>query len=263
MFRAYVLRGAKAGLVAGLAFGLFVALVGNPLIAAAEGGLGGADVESHANEEGEHHDHAAAEGHDHAASAVSATVTDLVGVASAVLWGLLLGLGFGVAYFFLEPTLPESALSGRFALAGAGFVTVSGASWLVLPPGAPGVEAALGTDIRLTLYAGAMVAGALASGAALLAWSRLRTRGTVAGVAGALAPFALLLVVAALLPIGATGASPTGALARTVSGVVVFGQIGLWTAIALSHAHFSASGTGGTATEGLDALDEELTASGR
>lgn len=263
MFRAYALRGAKAGLVAGLAFGLFVALVGNPLIAAAEGGLGGADVESHdGGGAAEHHDHGAGESHDHAASAVSAAVTDVVGVASAVLWGLLLGIGFGVAYFFLEPTLPDSAVGGRLALAGAGFVTLSGAPWLALPPGAPGGEAALPTETRLALYGGAMVAGAVASGVALLAWRRLRPRGRLAGVAGALAPFAGLLLVAVTLPVGGTGTLPTGGLGRTVAGVVAFGQIGLWTAIALAHAHFSGS-AGGTATGGLDALDDELTAPGR
>lgn len=270
MFRAYALRGAKAGLVAGLAFGLFVALVGNPLIAAAEGGQSEANVESHdhgadghAEEAGHHHDDAVAgESHDHAASAVSSSVTDLVGIGSAVLWGLLLGLGFGVAYFFLEPTLPESALGGRLVLAGAGFAIVSGAPWLVLPPSVPGAEVALSIDARLALYAGAMVAGALASSVALLAWERLRSHGTLAGVAGALAPFALLLVVASLLPTGVTATPPTGALGRTVAGVVVVGQIGLWTAIALGHAYFSA-GTTRSDHGGFDALDEDGIAAGR
>lgn len=269
MFRTYALRGAKAGLVAGLVFALFVALVGNPLIAAAEGGEGGPDGDAHDHAAGASHDHggtdghvhAAADGHDHSGSVVSAAVTEAVGVASGVLWGLLLGLAFGVAYFFLEPAIPGSGITERLSLAAAGFVTVSGAPWLLLPPQAPGVEATLPTETRLVLYAGAMVAGALASGLALVAWKRLRPRGSIPAAFAAAAPLGGLVLVASLAPVAGSSAAGTAPLGRAVQGLVAFGQLGLWATLAAVHAHLSGSDGRSTTTD-VDALDDDLTAAG-
>lgn len=218
MFADYVLRGLKAGLVAGLAFGLFVALVGNPMVGFAE--TAG-------------HDHADAA---HGDAAVSEHVTELVSVVAGVCFGGLLGAAFGLAYSFLEPGLPDGD-AGSYALAAAGFVTVSGAPWLVLPPQPAGVEQTLGTDARLSWYAAMMVAGALACVLSGYAYRRFESRvGRPAAVAAAAVPLALLAVPAAFAPANpARGAVPAG-LAASFSGLVVFGQLGLWFALASGHA---------------------------
>ncbi|MFB6304188.1 MAG: CbtA family protein [Haloferacaceae archaeon] len=215
MFAAYVVRGAGAGLAAGTAFAAFVALVGNPLVAAAE---------------------AAAGGHG-AAPAVPSGVTSAVGVAAGVGLGLLFGVCFGVAYFLLEPSLPGGAGARSALLGAAGFVTVSGAPWLVLPPRPAGVEAALPAGVRVAWYAGMMVLGALACGLAGAAYARVgRRRGRPAALAAAALPLALLLVPAALAPtVPATGAVPDP-LAAAFRGAVVVGQVGLWATLAGTHA---------------------------
>ncbi|NEU58219.1 CbtA family protein [Halorussus sp. MSC15.2] len=218
MFADYVLRGLKAGLVAGLAFGLFVALVGNPMVGFAE--TAG-------------HDHAE---HDHADAAVSEHATELVSVAAGVCFGGLLGAVFGLAYYFLEPGLPGGD-AASYVLAAAGFVTVSGAPWLVLPPRPAGVEQTLGADARLSWYAAMMVAGALTCAFSGYAYRRLESRsGRPAAVAGAAVPLALLAVSAGFAPANPThGAVPAG-LAASFSGLVVFGQVGLWSVLASGHA---------------------------
>lgn len=90
----YLVRGAKAGVVAGLAFGLFVAVVANPLVGVAET----FEHDGHTAGNGDHHD---------AAGATSAVTTGAVSVAGGVLWGLLLGVvAFGAGFYLLEPALP-------------------------------------------------------------------------------------------------------------------------------------------------------------
>lgn len=250
MFRRHVLRGAKAGLVAGLVFAALVAFVGNPLIAAAEAGAGhggdGHGAEGHGAEEHGVHDHGAGShgGEDHATggehgheSVVSAAVTNAVGVASGVLWGLLLGLAFGVAYFFLEPTLPGGATARRALLAGAGFLTVSGVPWLLVPPAAPGTEAALGVDARTGLSLGGAVAGALACGLGGWLHARLADRGPSVAVPAAVAPLALVVAAAALAPLPSSAAP--GPLGTAVRGFAVVGQALLWGVLAVVHGRLS------------------------
>jgi len=119
MFRAYVERGLLAGAAGGLTFGLFVALVGNPLVHAIE-------------EMGHDHSHGAG---GHEASVVSEATTSVASIGGGVLWGLLLGtVVFGLGYYVLEPAIPGTGATKRYVLAAAGFVTVSGAPWLVSPP---------------------------------------------------------------------------------------------------------------------------------
>ncbi|WP_135366550.1 CbtA family protein [Halosimplex halophilum] len=248
----YVARGMKAGLVAGLAFGLVVALVTNPLVAAADG-LAGGDHAGHGHDTD--HAHEGAE-HGHGA-AVGAAVTNGVSVAAGVLWGLLLGaVVFGVGFYFLEPALPGGGEVGRYVLAGLGFLTVSGAPWLALPPRPPGAEQALPAETRLPVYAGMICAGALASLLAVAAYGRVRAdRGPVVAAVAAAVPLALLAVPAALAPSNPVAHDLPAGLAAGFVGQVVVGQAALWLVLAAAHVRLSRRSTAdasGGATSGAD-----------
>jgi predicted cobalt transporter CbtA len=222
MLVAYLKRGVKAGVVAGLVFGLLMALVANPLVAFAdELGHGG----GHAV--GDHHD-----------SAVSTTVANGVSILSGALWGILLGgVVFGIAYYVLEPAIPGTGGTQSYLLAVAGFITVSGAPWLVLPPQPPGVEQALPTEMRLALYGGMMVAGALVCLLAGFVYSRLRdTHGRTTAAIAAMLSLCLLAVPAALSPVNAVESSLPSELAIGLTGTIVFGQALLWLLLAGTHA---------------------------
>jgi predicted cobalt transporter CbtA len=222
MLSAYLGRGLKAGLVAGLVFGLFVALVATPVIGFAEQ-LDG-------------HDHGHAD--DHEASGVAA-VASATSVGGGVVFGVLLGFVFGAAFYFLEPAIPGAGDTQSYLLAGAGFVTVSGAPWLVVPPQLPGSEAVLATDVRIAVYVGTMAVGALVCLVAGIAFNRLQEHGysnTVAA-AGTLAPLlALALVGGVLLPVEPVTGSVPETLATGYQGLVVVGQLGLWATLATTHA---------------------------
>ena len=217
MLTEYVLRGVKAGIAAGVAFGAYVALVARPLIGRAEtfetGGHGGSPL-------------------------LPEAVTAVVGVVGGVLWGLLLGAAvFGVAFYFLEPAIPGGRGTKSLLLAAAGFVTVSGGPWLLLPPQPPGVEQALSTETRVAWYLAMTVTGAVACGGAGAVYNQLRPRigRPVAAVGGAV-PFGLVLAVAALgPPAPVTGPVPAG-LVDVFRAVTVAGQVGLWLVLAAVHA---------------------------
>ncbi|WP_135306134.1 CbtA family protein [Haloarcula amylovorans] len=230
MFAEYLKRGVKAGVIAGLVFGLLMALVANPLVAFADEVGHGSD---HAVSQ--HHEEAGSEHHD---SAVSMVVTNGVSVVSGVLWGILLGgVVFGIAYYFLEPAIPGTGGTKSYLLAVAGFITVSGAPWLILPPQPPGVEQALSTETRIILYGGMMVAGALVCLFAGFVYGRLReTRGrTTASIVAMLSP-CLLAIPAALSPVNAVESPLPPELAAGLIGLIVFGQALLWLLLAGTHA---------------------------
>ncbi len=242
MFRSYLERGLFAGATGGLAFGLFVAVVGNPLV-------GSVEQLGHTVEGASHHGGAG----DHGGHAVSATVTNLVSVGGGVLWGLLLGaVVFGVVYYFLEPAIPGEGATKRYVLAGAGFVTVSGAPWLVLPPQPAGVELVVPTETRILVYGGMVLAGALACTLAGYAYTRLTARGRRRPVAAvvSLVPLAGLAGLALVGPtVATTGAVPVE-MAAAYRGFVVFGQAGLWFVLASAHAWLSSrAGSPDTAAE--------------
>jgi hypothetical protein len=231
MLADHLVRGVKAGLVAGLVFGLFMAVVANPLVAYADG----ANHAEGAHAEGAH-SHAAGGGH--GGTAVSLAVTRAVSVVSSGLWAVLLGgVFFGAVYYFLEPAIPGTGATRSYVLGAAGFVTVSGAPWLVLPPVTPGAQQSLPVATRLLLYGGMMVAGALACLAAGYVYRRVgdSTGRPVAAVA-AVVPFALLVVPAVLAPPNVVQGTLSPTLRAGLTGLFVFGQVLLWFVLAATHA---------------------------
>lgn len=228
MLADYLIRGLKAGAVAGVAFGLFVALVGNPLI-------GAADAVGHA-----HGDH----GHGEHESAVSSAVTNGVSVGGGAALGLLLGVAFGATYYFLEPAIPGAGDTKSYLLAAAGFLTVSGAPWLAVPPQPPGAAQSLPIDLRLAWYGGMMVVGAAACGAAGYAYGALRSDGRRTALLAAGAALSLVPAVALLAP---DGGAASGGFAAGFRGVVAVGQAGLWLVLASGHAWLVRRSDGGGA----------------
>jgi predicted cobalt transporter CbtA len=229
MLTAHLRRGLVAGIVGGLVYGGFVTFVGNPLVAAAE------------TFEAAHGGHGAGE------TVVSAATTATVSISAGGLWGLLFGLvAFGVAYYLLEPVIPGGKGTKSYVLGAAGFLVVSGAPWLVLPPQPPATEQALGTDARLVWYAGMMLAGAVAVGLSWLAVDRTRERGRGQRLLAGLTPFALLAVPVLLAPANPTHGPVPAALATAFRGTVVFGQLALWGTLATTHAWLVQHGTDDT-----------------
>ena len=217
MLTNYVTRGLKAGIAGGIVFGLFMTLVGNPLIAYAE-----------TFEEAGHH----------GGPVVSGAVTTAVSILGGILIGILFGVvAFGAVFYFLEPAIPGAAGIKSYVLGAAGFVTVSGAPWLVLPPQPPGVEQALAVDTRLTWYLGMMLVGALACSGAGYAYTRLQPRyGRLVGVIGGIAALALLPLVTTIAPANTVSGPVPAGLAYVFQTTVAAGQVGLWFVLASAHA---------------------------
>lgn len=242
MLAAYLTRGVKAGLVAGLVFALFMAVVANPLVIYA-------DEMNHAAGEG--HGHSGAHGHEeggHAESTVSIAANKAVSVLSSGLWAVLLGgVVFGIAFYFLEPAIPGSGATKSFVLGAAGFITVSGAPWLVLPPAPPGVQQSLAVNTQLLLYGGMMVAGAVTCLLSGYVYNRVSASSgrLLAGVA-ALVPFSLLAVPTVLAPTNVVGGELSPDLQAGLIGLIVFGQALVWLALAASHALLRANDKSGS-----------------
>lgn len=209
-------RGVVSGSVAGVAYGALLALVINPLVTHVEHG-----------------------GHDHGHGAepvVSEATTAAASVGGGVLWGVLLGAAFGVAFYLLEPSLPGAGSTRAYALAAAGFLTVSGVPWLALPPVAPGAEQALPTDVRTAVYAGAMALGAIVCALSIVGYRRVASdRGRSAAVVAAVAPFALCVIPLVVAPTNAVGGGPPAELATAFRWLTVFGQIAVWALIAATY----------------------------
>lgn len=219
MFYGYLRRGALAGLVGGVSFGVYTAFVVQPLITTVESG-----------------------GHDHAGAAIegvelTAATTTLTSVAASVALGLLFGiLVFGVVYFLLEPTVPGRDGVKSYVLGGAGFLSVSGAPWLILPPLPPGVERAVPADLSLLLYVAMVLVGAATAGVAVFAWKRVDGPAQFPVIVAAFVPLVALSIVAS--PVPTTGSTPP-TLAAAFRAVVVTGQLVLWGLIAGTHAMLS------------------------
>ena len=146
---------------------------------------------------------------------------------------------FGAVYYFFEPAIPGRNPTKSYLLGAAGFFTVSGAPWLVLPPLPPGVEQPLPNDVRLLWYSVMLVGGAVTCGAAAYLYGRIvdRWRQPLVLIASGL-PFLLLVAVSLLAPANPpSGELPAGFLAA-FRWTVVFGQATLWFVLASVHAWF-------------------------
>ncbi|WP_339106452.1 CbtA family protein [Haloterrigena salinisoli] len=230
MLADYLQRGVLAGVVAGLAYGLYVAFVANPLTEYVHDA--GHDHAGHS------HDHAAGgHGHGHAQEGaehvVSETTTALVSVGSGVLWAILLGGLFAVALYLFEPALPGRDGLESYVLAGAGFLTVSATPWLVVPPAAPGADHLYGVDARIGIYVGLVVLGAIVSAAAILAYGRTAPRHPALGVLAAAVPIAAVAIVLPLVtPTVVTQPDVAGELVTTYQALAALSQAAIWVLIA-------------------------------
>jgi hypothetical protein len=238
MLAAYALRGLKAGAVAGLAFGLFVVLVASPLVAVAEERAG------HGHADGEHggaHEHEAA--HDHVSvgplSVPTAALSMLTNLLGGLGWGVLLGVGFGVAFYLLEPAIPGAGDTPVHLLGAAGLLVVSGAPWLAVPPQPPGVEGVT-RAVHGLWYGGAMLAGAVACLATGGLYRRLTGAGRDRRVAVLVAALPLLPLLA--LPVVSPAAGAPDAFTAAYRGVVLAGQVGLWLVLTTAFARFHRRG---------------------
>ncbi|QCS42141.1 CbtA family protein [Natrinema versiforme] len=228
----YLERGVLAGAIAGIVYGTYMAVVANPLIGYMETVAAGGD---HAHEAGEHaheageHAHAAGE-HAHA---VSEATTAAVSVGSGVLWGILLGGAFALAFYFLEPALPGRGRVKTYVLAGAGFLTVSVAPWLVLPPTTPGAEQAFDPTLRIAIYAGLMAVGALVAALSIYGYRRVSARSRqLGGVAAAIPIVALVAVTAIAAPTIVESGSMPAELVTAFRGLTALSQAALWAFVA-------------------------------
>ncbi|TQQ82645.1 cobalamin cluster protein [Halonotius terrestris] len=215
MFFAYLKRGLLAGGVAGIAYGLFMATVANPLVGYLE-----------------HVQH----GHSHApdgGSVVAESTTAIVSVGGGLLWALFLGGCFGIALYFLEPALPGRGAAKGFVLAASGFLTISVTPWLVLPPFAPGAEQVLGIDTRFALYAGLVALGGLIAASSVLAYNRVepQSRG-LAVVAGALPVVTAVAVLPTVSPTLVSHPELSADLVAAYRAMVVLSQGSIWVLIA-------------------------------
>ncbi|RZH66908.1 CbtA family protein [Natrinema altunense] len=230
----YLERGVLAGVIAGLAYGLYMALVANPLLGYMETVAEGSEHGDHASA-GEHA-HAAGE-HAHEAGehahAVSEATTAAVSIGSGVLWGILLGGAFALAFYFLEPALPGRGRVKTYVLAGAGFLAVSLAPWLVLPPTTPGAEQAFDPTFRSALYAGMMAVGAVVAAGSIYGYRRVSTRSRPIGVVTAAVPIVALVAITAVAAptIVEIGAMPAE-LVAAFRGLTVLSQAALWALVA-------------------------------
>ncbi|MFC4438097.1 MULTISPECIES: CbtA family protein [Natrialbaceae] len=219
MIYQYLRRGVLAGAVTGIAYGLFVAFVANPL----------GEYLHHAQRDRGH-------GHDHAhepAHAVSETMTAVVSTGSGVLWAIFLGGVFALALYLLEPALPGRGTGSAFVLAGAGFLTVSVIPWLVLPPAAPGAEQLYGIETRLAIYVGLVAFGAAVSAAAIVAYDRAPPRHRSLGIVAAGVPIvATAIVLPPLTPTIITHPGLSGELVSAYQGMVVLSQAAVWATLA-------------------------------
>ncbi|QLG48426.1 CbtA family protein [Natrinema halophilum] len=232
----YLERGILAGVIAGIAYGAYVAFVANPLISYMETvAEAGDSSRGHAHEAGNHasivgeHAHTAGE----EAHAVSEAMTATISVGGGVLWGILLGGIFALAYYVLEPALPGRGNVKACVLAGAGFLTVSGAPWLVLPPTTPGASQAYDPSLRVGIYLGMMVVGAVVATASVQVYQRVSTEHRLLGVVTAAAPIVALV---ASTTVGAPTIVEAGGmpaeLVTVFRGLTALSQAALWTCIA-------------------------------
>jgi hypothetical protein len=212
----YLKRGVLAGGVAGGAYGLFLAVVANPLI------------------ESIHqlqHDHSHAAGE--STAIVAESTTNIVSVGGGLLWGIFLGGLFALAFFLLEPAVPGSRAVKPYLLSGMGFLTVSVTPWLVLPPATPASEQLYSVDVRLAVYGGLVLVGAAISVAAVELYRRTAARHQLLRIGAGLVPIVGTIILLPLLaPPTVSHPGLSTDLVVTFQAMVAVGQAGIWLLIA-------------------------------
>jgi hypothetical protein len=209
MLPEYLQRGVAAGTVAGIAYGLYMLLVGNPLS-----------------------EYVRAAADEHGAHAVSEPATIAVSAGGGLLWAILLGGGFALALYVFEPALPGRGETKSYVLAAAGFLTVSGIPWLALPPAAPGAAHAYPVGTRLRLYAGLVGLGGVAIAVAVLAYNRGRRRHVALGAVAAAIPLLAVAAAALAVPTATTHPGLDGELVAAYRGLAVLSQASIWLLVA-------------------------------
>lgn len=221
MLTTYLKRGVTAGVVAGIAYGVYMVLVGNPLTSYVDAVA---------------HDSVGQTGPDHSVGVVSETTTAVVSAGSGILWAILLGGAFAVVLYFLEPALPGRQATKSYVLAGAGFLTVSGIPWLALPPAAPGARYAAGIDTRITLYLGFVLLGAVTAAVTVLAYKRVARRHLGVGIVAAVVPICVVgSILSIVVPTMTTHSTVPTDLAVAYRGLAIVSQAGVWLLIATAY----------------------------
>lgn len=256
MIADYLQRGIFSGIVAGLAYGLYMVYVGNPFSQYLHDAghdhdhdHGHGDDHSHGHGDDHNHgtgdDHGHAHGDDHGAvdhvqghdhgHAVSETTNFIVSAGSGILWAILLGGIFAIALYFLEPALPGRDGVKSYVLAGAGFLSVSAVPWLVLPPATPGAENTLGIDARLGIYVALVALGIVVSAIAITAFRRLSSRHLGFGLLGGALPIVAVVIVLPLAtPTIVSHPELSSEIVTVYQALAAFSQAGIWLLIAAS-----------------------------
>ncbi|TMT86870.1 cobalamin cluster protein [Haloterrigena sp. H1] len=228
MLIGYLERGVLAGSIAGIVYGIYMTVVANPLIGYMETVAEEATHGAHAHSASDHA-HAAGE-HAHA---VSEATTAAVSIGSGVLWGILLGGIFALAFYFLEPALPGRKYVKSYVLAGASFLTISVAPWLVLPPATPAAEKAFDPTLRIGLYIGLMAVGAVVAAASIEGYKRVSIRSRPLGIVAATIPIGALVATAVLAaPTVVDSGAMSASLVTAFRGLTVLSQAALWAIVA-------------------------------
>ena len=232
----YLKRGVLAGGVAGIAYGLFMTFVANPLT------------------ESLHH---LAHDHSHGAGESAAVVTEsttaIVSIGGGLLWAIFLGGVFGLAMFVFEPALPGHETVRSYVLAGCGFLTISVTPWLVLPPATPVSEQLYSVDVRLAIYGGLVLVGAGLSAAAVTGYRRTAARHRLLRVAVGLAPVVgAAAVLPAVTPTVVTHPGLSTDLVAAYQVMVVVGQAGLWLLIGATFGWLQRRGQSSTVAQSAE-----------
>lgn len=207
MVTQYLRRGIAAGTVAGIIMAGYLSLM--------------FWLPIHHSETGPHH---------HSAE-TALTLSTMIDIGSSMLWGVLLGLIFALVYFIFERSLPGSTRVKPYTLAIAGFVTVSGGPWLLLPPTPETIIQPLGETTRSLLYFGGMVGGGVATSGSFHLYRRISAEPISRQLLVSLTPIWLLISTSIALHLVILPVSVPVESASVII-IVATGQLLLWVVIA-------------------------------
>lgn len=245
MIYSYLQRGVTAGLFAGIAYGIYMVTVGNPLT-------------EYAHDAGHDHGHSHDHGHGHE-HAVSETTNAIVSVGSGILWAIFLGGIFAIALYVFEPAIPGSETAKPYVVAAGGFLSLSALPWLVLPPAVPGAEQAYGIDIRLGLYVGLVIVGLLTVSAMVIVYQKVKKSNQLAGfLAASAVGVSVALALFFLSPTVTTHPDLPAELVTVYQALAAFSQAAIWALIATGFLALSRRNEQATSTARMN--DADITA---